>query len=88
MIRGSIRSIGKGGPYFFVRSRGAHWYGGGVWEGRWEGVVREGLLGGQVGQFGGYMPPTPSVGETLAPLTCPPSYHTITLNLALTVAAS
>ena len=39
---------------------------------------------------GGYMPPRPSVGPSQAPLTspCPPSNHTITLNLTLTFAAS
>ena len=41
-------------------------------------------------QFGGHMPPRPSVGQSQAPLTspCPPFNHTITLNLSLTFAAS
>ena len=59
--------------------------GGGAWEGVLEGAmggvwgavagggggVREGwLVGGvQVGRFGGYMPPRPSVGPSQAPLT-------------------
>ena len=42
------------------------------------GGVLEGWLGGgglQVGRFGGYMPPRPSVGPSQARLTspCPPS---------------
>ena len=36
------------------------------------------LVGIQVGRFGGYMPPRPSVGPPQAPFTspCPPSNHT------------
>ena len=44
--------------------------------------------GVQVGRFGGYMPPKPSVGPSQAPLTSPPSNHTITLNLTPTFAAN
>ena len=46
------------------------------------GGVQEGWLGVQVGRFGGYMTPRPSVGPSQAPLTspCPPSNHTITLD--------
>ena len=70
---------------------------GGFWEGRlgvWgvfggRGFGRVSWGGGvQVGRFGGYMPPTPSVGQSQAPLTSPPSDHTITLNFTLTFAAS
>ena len=57
------------------------------------GGVQEGWLEGgrvQVGQCGGHMPPRPSVGPSQAPLTspCPPSNHTINLNLTLTFAVS
>ena len=49
-----------------------------------------GSVGGvQVGRFGlgwggGYMPPTPGVGQSQAPLTspCPPSTHTITFSVS------
>ena len=48
--------------------------------------------GVQAGRFfgGGYMPPRPRVRQSQDPLTspCPPSNHTITLNLTLTFAAS
>ena len=39
--------------------------------------------GGEEGRFGGNMPPRPNVSQSQAPLTspCPPSNHTITLNL-------
>ena len=50
---------------------------------RGRGVSGRVVWGGgvQVGQFGGYMPPRPSVGPSQAPLTspCPPCSHTITL---------
>ena len=48
------------------------------------------ILQGAVGLGGGYLPPGPSVGSSQAPLTspCPPSNHTISLNLTLTFATS
>ena len=71
---------------------------GGFWEGRLGGGlggaggggVREGRLGGgvQVGRFGVFLGCWG--GGAQAPLTspCPPSNHTITINLTLTFAAS
>ena len=60
----------------------------GVWEGLWGAGFRWGYLGWGAG--GGGMPPRPSVGQAQAPLTspCPPTHHTITLNLTLIFAAS
>ena len=85
--------LGGGGSLEGGSGRG-NW-GGGVWEGLWGsgpggsvgGVSRWGNLG-WVG--GGGMPPTPSVGQSQAPLTspCPPSNHTITQNPTLNFAAS
>ena len=64
---------------------------GGGWEGlffRGGGGGPGGAIWGGVGWVGSYMPPRPSVGQPQAPLTspCPPSNHTIALNLTLTFA--
>ena len=81
-LGGGVLGGAKGGGL-----RGAFAPGGGGGE----GSGRVGWLGGvEVGQFGGYMPPRPSVGPSQAPLTslCTPSNHTITLNPTLTFAAN
>ena len=62
---------------------------GGAFGGRGPG----GSVGGGVsrwGVFGGTCPPRPSIRQSQAPLTspCPPSSHTIIVNVALTFAAS
>ena len=66
--------------------------GGGGWGGGAFAPGPGGLVrwGGPGGAIWGYMPPTPRVGPSQAPLTspCPPSNHTITLNLTMTFAAN
>ena len=84
---------GAGGGEGEGSGRGNGGGSGGDFAGGGGGVRERWLVGGgevKVGQFGGYMPPRPSVGSSQAPLTstCPPSNHTITLNLTLTFEAS
>ena len=64
--------------------------GGGVWEGLWGGGGSRWDDLGWAGGGGGHTPPRPSVGQSQARLTspCPPSNHTITLNVTLTFATS
>ena len=59
------------------------------------GSCVSGLGGAICAELGGArenMPPRPSIGSLQAPLTstspCPPSNHTITVNLTITFAAS
>ena len=64
--------------------------GGGLREGRLGGGSRWGALGWGVGGPGGVIWGVVGRGGAQAPLTspCPPSNHTITINLTLTFAAS